>query len=139
MKYSLNKPLCQRLSLSFLIWCDDILTKLIKPEKELPKSLEALDYYVFLLFSALSYQKRLWKTKSPVTGHLLQEDCGYELLYTKQLNQEQHEGPIGRLEKEAVLGEGRLVQTKWLQGSWLYVEYQLLESWWTVVKSALTT
>lgn len=39
---------------------------------------------------------RLWKTKRPMTDHLLREDCGYELLYTKQLNQEQCEGPVGR-------------------------------------------
>ncbi len=31
-----------------------------------------------------------------MTDHLLREDCGYELLYTKQLNQEQCESPMGR-------------------------------------------
>ncbi|KAI9548059.1 hypothetical protein NQZ68_013078 [Dissostichus eleginoides] len=38
----------------------------------------------------------LWRTKGPMTDHLLREDSGYELLYTKQLNQEQYEGPVGR-------------------------------------------
>lgn len=57
---------------------------------------------MFLLFSALSCHGRLWKTKRPMTDHLLREDCGYELLYTKQLNQEQCEGPVGRK-----AGEGR--------------------------------
>lgn len=93
-----------------------------------------MHYYLFLLVSAFSCQEGLWKTKRPMTGHLLKEDCGYELLYTKQLNQEQYEGPVGRLEKEAVVGGRKeagpdeVVLWKWLQGSCLHVEYQLLES-----------
>ena len=76
---------------------------------------------MFLLFSALSCHGRVLKTKRPMTDHLLREDCGYELLYTKQLNQEQYEGPVGRR------GWRGLVQARWswLQWSWLYVAYLL--------------
>lgn len=91
----------------------------------------APDYYMFLLRSALSCHGRLWKTKRPMTGHLLREDCGYELLFTKQLNQEQVEGPEGK--KDWSRGGGgsaaldEVVLRKWLQRSRLYVAYQLLE------------
>ncbi|TKS80714.1 hypothetical protein D9C73_014816 [Collichthys lucidus] len=54
--------------------------------------------YCFQMENALQGStavRRLQKTKRPMTDHLLREDSGYELLYTKQLNQEQCEGPVG--------------------------------------------
>ena len=70
-----------------------------------------------------------------MTDHLLREDCGYQLLYTKQLNQEQCEGPVGRkgLKKGALLravsgggaGPDEVVLWKRLQGFWLCVAYLL--------------
>lgn len=62
-----------------------------------------LDYYTCLLFYGLSCHGRLWKTKRPMADHLLREDCGFELLYNKQLNQEQHECPVGRKAGEGVV------------------------------------
>lgn len=38
-----------------------------------------------------------------MADHLLREDCGFELLYNKQLNQEQHECPVGRKVGEGVV------------------------------------
>lgn len=52
-------------------------------------SKEAQSAGLFLVPLVLSCHERLWKTKKPMTDHLLREDCGYELLCTKQLKQEQ--------------------------------------------------
>ncbi|TNN66652.1 hypothetical protein EYF80_023186 [Liparis tanakae] len=54
-------------------------------------------FYSFQMGDALRGStaiQRLWKTKRPTTDHMLREDCGYQLLYTKQLNREQYEGPV---------------------------------------------
>ena len=61
---------------------------------------------MFLLFLGLSCHGSLWKTKRPMTDHLLREDCGYELLYIKQLNREQSERPVGRKTWEGAVEGG---------------------------------
>lgn len=67
---------------------------------------KVLDYYMFLLFSTLSCHTVSLGNKDANEGPPAQRGlCGYELLYTKQLNQEQCVGPRrrNRLERE---GEG---------------------------------
>lgn len=67
-----------------------------------------------------------------MTDHLLREDCGHELLYNKQLNQEQYGDPVGREAGEGwrcrwgwrgSAGPGEAVLWKGLQRLWLHVAY----------------
>lgn len=72
---------------------DDFLTELIN-EREWTK---ALDYYCFSFLSSpqLPFGDSGKQRGLRQTDHLLREDCGYQLLYTKQLNREHYEGPVG--------------------------------------------
>lgn len=85
------------------------------------KKPKALDYCVFLLFSALSCHGETLENKEAYDRPPAQRGlCGYELLYTKQLNQEQCASPMGRKAGEGGgVGEveGRLVQIRWSSGS----------------------